>query len=205
MQIVLKNLGKRYNKEWIFKGIDKSFEIGKPVAITGPNGSGKSTLMLIISGWTLPTSGEISYSDSENQISPDNIYRDIDFIAPYTELVEELTLEEFVNFHFKFKSLQPGLATEDIIYKTNLKGDRNKYIRNFSSGMKQRLKLALGFYSSCPVLLLDEPTTNLDSYNKMWYSEEIMTVLQNKILILASNQPEEYNFAPDCIEIENYK
>jgi len=205
MQIVLKNLGKKYNREWIFKGINKSVEVGRPIAITGPNGSGKSTLMLIISGWTLPSSGEISYVYNGRKIPDDEIYHDIDIIAPYTELIEELTLEEFLRFHFKFKTLQPELKNEDIIHKTNLVRDRTKYIRNFSSGMKQRLKLALGFYSSCPILLLDEPTTNLDADNKKWYSEEIKTVLRNKILIIASNQPEEYNFAVDSIQIENYK
>lgn len=205
MQIVLEELSKKYNREWIFRGINKSVKTGNPIAITGPNGSGKSTLILIISGWTIPSSGMISYYKNDSRIRDDEIYRDIDFVAPYTELIEELTLEEFLNFHFKFKSLQFELTIEDIIQKANLDKERRKYIRNFSSGMKQRLKLALGFYSSCPVLLLDEPTTNLDNYNKNWYFEEIKTVFENKILIIASNQPEEYNFAVDFIKIIDYK
>jgi len=205
MQIILEELSKKYNRDWIFRGINKSIETGSPLAITGPNGSGKSTLMLIISGWTIPSSGMISYYKNDSKIRDDEIYRDIDFVAPYTELIEELTLEEFLNFHFKFKSLQFELTVEDIIQKANLDKERRKYIRNFSSGMKQRLKLALGFYSSCPVLLLDEPTTNLDNYNKKWYFEEIKTVFENKILIIASNQPEEYNFAVDFIKIKDYK
>lgn len=205
MQIVLEELSKKYNREWIFRGINKSVKTGNPIAITGPNGSGKSTLMLIISGWTIPSSGNISYYKNDSRIRDDEIYRYIDFVAPYTELIEELTLEEFLNFHFKFKSLQFELTIEDIIQKANLDIERRKYIRNFSSGMKQRLKLALGFYSSCPVLLLDEPTTNLDNYNKNWYFDEIKTVFENKIVIIASNQPEEYNFAVDFIKIKDYK
>jgi ABC-type multidrug transport system ATPase subunit len=205
MQIILDNLGKKYNREWIFKGINKSVKTGEPIAITGPNGSGKSTLLLIISCWTIPSFGKISYMKNENRIPDDEIYQYIDFVAPYTELIEELTLEEFLAFHFKFKSLQPGLSFDNVIQKTHLNKEKGKFIRNFSSGMKQRLKLALGFYSSCPVLLLDEPTTNLDEYNKKWYHEEIRNVSKNKILILASNQPDEYNFAVDSIKMKDYK
>jgi ABC-type multidrug transport system ATPase subunit len=205
MQIVLRGLGKKFNREWIFKGINKSITTGKPLAITGPNGSGKSTLMLILSGWTLPSNGDVSYIHTDKHINVDQIYQNIDFIAPYTELVEELTLDEFLKFHFRFKTLIPGIRIENIIQKIRLEGDEGKYIRNFSSGMKQRLKLALGLYSTCPVLLLDEPTTNLDIANKNWYDSEITGILENKIVIIASNQPKEYNFAVDFIEIENYK
>jgi ABC-type multidrug transport system ATPase subunit len=205
MQISLKGIGKRFGREWIFKGIDKTLRVGYPLAITGPNGSGKSTLMLIISGWTLPTLGKVSYNRLGNQVKTDIIYRYIDFIAPYTELIEELTLDEFLSFHFKFKGLRNGLEIENLIEKARLQNDKDKYISHFSSGMKQRLKLALGIYSSCPVLLLDEPATNLDSDNKKWYIEEIKSILTNKIVIIASNQPEEYNFAVDFIDIINYK
>ena len=205
MQIILKGAGKKYNKEWIFKGIDKSISTGRPLAVVGPNGSGKSTLMLIISGWTLPSTGSISYLQDENAIPPEEFYKSIDFVAPYTELVEELTLSELLKFHFSFKTLKDGINIRDVINKSRLEGNEDKFIKHFSSGMKQRLKLALGIYSSSPILLLDEPTTNLDKENKNWYFEEIMTLLQNKAVVIASNQPEEYTFAEDFIKIENYK
>jgi ABC-type multidrug transport system ATPase subunit len=205
MQIILNGAGKKYNKEWIFKNIDKSISTGSPLAVIGPNGSGKSTLMLIISGWTLPSAGRISYIQDESDISPDEFYKSVDFVAPYTELVEELTLDEFLKFHFNFKSIREGMSVQDVIHNSKLEGNEEKFIKHFSSGMKQRLKLALGIYSASPVLLLDEPTTNLDQENKKWYSEEIKSILGNKTVIIASNQPEEYTFAVDFIKIENYK
>jgi ABC-type multidrug transport system ATPase subunit len=205
MQIILNGASKKYNKEWIFKGVDKSISIGHPLAVVGPNGSGKSTLMLIISGWTLPSAGSISYSLDEKDIPPEEFYKLVDFVAPYTELVEELTLEEFLKFHFNFKALRQGMEIKDVIHNSRLEGNEEKFIKHFSSGMKQRLKLALGVFSTSPVLLLDEPTTNLDQENKKWYSEEITTILENKVVIIASNQPEEYTFAVDFIKIENYK
>ena len=205
MQIILKGAGKKYNKEWIFKNIDKSISTGSPLAVIGPNGSGKSTLMLIISGWTLPSAGSVSYIHNNSNILPDEFYKSVDFVAPYTELVEELTLEEFLKFHYNFKSLRDGMSVRDVIHNSKLEGHEEKFIKHFSSGMKQRLKLAIGIYSASPVLLLDEPTTNLDQENKKWYSEEIKSILRNKTVIIASNQQEEYTFAVDFIKIENYK
>jgi ABC-type multidrug transport system ATPase subunit len=205
MRIILEGAGKKYNQEWIFKGIDKTISTGHPLAVIGPNGSGKSTFMLIISGWTLPSAGSVSYLKDENIIPPEEFYKSIDFIAPYTELVEELTLIEFLKFHFSFKSLKERINIRELINKTRLEGNEEKFVKHFSSGMKQRLKLALGMYSASPILLLDEPTTNLDTENKKWYLEEITSLLQNKVVIIASNQPEEYTFAVDFIKIENYK
>jgi ABC-type multidrug transport system ATPase subunit len=205
MRIILEGAGKKYNKEWIFKGIDKSISTGLPLAVIGPNGSGKSTLMLIISGWTLPSSGSVSYLQEDNAIPPEEFYKSIDFIAPYTELVEELTLTEFLNFHFSFKSLKEGMDIKEVITKSRLEGNEKKFVKHFSSGMKQRLKLSLGIYSSSPILLLDEPTTNLDKENKKWYYEEITAILENKTVVIASNTPEEYTFAEVFIKIENYK
>lgn len=205
MQIILDGAGKKYNKEWIFRGLSKSVSSGNPLAVTGPNGSGKSTLMLIIAGWTLPNAGSVTYISDDKTLPPDEWYKQIDFIAPYTELVEELTLSEFLTFHFSFKPISGSLSIKDIIQKSHLEGNEHKFVKHFSSGMKQRLKLALGLYSASPALLLDEPTTNLDQVNKKWYMEEIDAVLRNKLVIIASNQPEEYTFASEFIQIENYK
>ena len=94
---------------------------------------------------------------------------------------------------------------KEVITKSRLEGNEKKFVKHFSSVMKQRLKLSLGIYSSSPILLLDEPTTNLDKENKKWYYEEITSILVNKTVVIASNTPEEYTFAEDFIKIENYK
>lgn len=205
MQIFLRGLGKKFNREWIFKDLNKTIQIGQPLAITGPNGSGKSTLLQIISGWSLPSAGEINYFFDGKKVSPDHVFRHMDYVAPYTELIEEMTLNEFLKFHFKFKNLRNGISIEDLIRSARLEKDRNKLLKYYSSGMKQRLKLSLGFFSACPLLLLDEPVTNLDAENKLWYSKEIKKVLTTKMIIIASNQEEEYTFADDLIKIGNFK
>lgn len=204
MEIILQDLGKKYGRQWIFKNLNVSFKTGIPFAVTGPNGSGKTTLLKIISGWLSPTSGTLQYNENGNRILPENLFKKLDFIAPYTELIEELTLKEFLGFHFAFKEIRPGLAIEEFMDLIYLRRHGNKYLRNFSSGMKQRLKLGLGFYGTSPVLLLDEPTSNLDERAKKWYHEEISKIIDKKLIIIASNQQEEFNFAFNKILIHNY-
>lgn len=205
MQIVLDNLGKKYAADWIFRDVSREIKRGQPLAVTGPNGSGKSTLIMLISGFTLPTKGTIKYQLDGKNIEASEIYKYVDLVAPYTELIEELTLHEFLKFHFSIKELIPDIDINDLIESIQLWKHKDKYIRHFSSGMKQRLKLALGLYSTSPILLLDEPTTNLDVKNQDWYYTKVNKIFANKTLIIGSNKSEEYTFASEVINFEEYK
>ena len=204
MEITLNNLSKKYHHEWIFKNLNKKFTSGNSYAIVGPNGSGKSTLVQVISGALLPSSGEITYKGTNN-ISPDDIYKYLSFASPYLELIEEFTLTEFLQFHFKFKPIQSGLMTDDLIHEMYLDKAKNKYIKNFSSGMKQRLKLGLCFFAETPIILLDEPTSNLDQKGTEWYKSLVKLTSPEKIVIIASNQPAEYEHCNEIIDINDYK
>jgi len=204
MEITLENLSKKYHREWIFKNINTTLVSGGSYAITGPNGSGKSTLIQVLAGALLPTSGNINYRNNE-VISAEEIYQHISIASPYLELIEEFTLIEFLQFHFKFKAIKTGMEIENIIDKTYLEPARNKYIKNFSSGMKQRLKLALCFFTEAPILLFDEPTSNLDEQGITWYKEHIQSTIKEKIVVIASNQKEEYAHCKTIIDINNYK
>jgi len=202
MRIVLDNLGKKFAKDWIFKDISREIISGQPLAITGPNGSGKSTLIMLISGFTLPSKGTIKYQLNGKNIEASEIYKYVDLVAPYTELIEELTLMEFLKFHFSIKELIPGIDIPGLIDNIRLWKDKDKYIRHFSSGMKQRLKLALGLFSTSPILLLDEPTTNLDVQNQDWFYNKVNTLFENKTLVIGSNKSEEYTFVEEFINFE---
>jgi ABC-type multidrug transport system ATPase subunit len=205
MVIQLEGVSKRFTGNWIFKNLSHTFLRDKSYAISGPNGSGKSTLLLIISGWILPSEGTVQYLEDGRVIDPDRVYRSLDFASPYLELIEDLTLEEFIEFHFRFKTLRPGMTTQDFIKGIYLEKDRDKLIRHFSSGMKQRLKIGLGFYSTNPVLFLDEPTTNLDERSKNWFFSSLDSAKKEKLVILASNQPEEYNLCDYRLEITDFQ
>lgn len=204
MLIKLENLTKRFNQERVFENINYTFELGNHYAITGSNGSGKSTLIQIIAGSTLPSAGMVKYSKEEQDIPVEEIFTEISLAAPYMDIIQEFTLLELLEFHFKFKKLISGKTIIDIIKDAYFEGAEHKFIKNFSSGMKQRLKLALSFYSETSVLLLDEPTSNLDERAINWYSEKIKDI-DNRLVIIASNQPEEYKSCEFVLDIEGFK
>ena len=153
MQIILQNIGRRFNRDWIFRNIDYTFTQGETYAILGPNGSGKSTLLQILNGSLTPSAGILSYSMDDKPVEVETVYKQLSLAAPYLELIEEFTLDEMADFHFKFKPYLPGMDKEGLISLLNLEGSKNKAIKYFSSGMKQRLKLALAFCSDTPMLI----------------------------------------------------
>ena len=159
MKITLTDAGKRFNRDWIFRHLGYEFLPRQHYAITGPNGSGKSTLLQVIAGAIAISEGDVGYSD----IPHEQAYRYLSLSAPYLDLVEEMTATEFLNFHHSFKPLLASLSIPDALDAVGLAGAARKQIRFFSSGMKQRLKLAQALFSATPVVLLDEPCTNLDA------------------------------------------
>jgi len=201
----LNNVGKRFNREWIFRKCSYTFYSGKSYAITGPNGSGKSTLLQVIAGAILHNEGNIQYSISNIQLPGEVHYRYISIAAPYLELIEEMTAKEMLEFHAGFKPLLPSLSIEEILKTVGLEDAANKQVRYFSSGMKQRLKLAQAFFSDTPVLLLDEPTTNLDADGITLYQNLISNYTKDRLVIVSSNVKQEYDFCEEVIEIGKYK
>jgi len=195
MHITLTNTGKRFNREWIFRHCDYEFVSGKSYAITGSNGSGKSTLLQVIAGALMHNEGSVNYSDS----SEINVHHHISIAAPYLELIEEMTAKEMLEFHAQFKPLT--LPVEKILEAVGLANAANKQLRNFSSGMKQRLKLAQAFFSDTPVLLLDEPTTNLDAEGIDLYLQLIKDHTKGRLVIVSSNDKQEYAFCEEIIAI----
>ena len=201
MQISLEQACKRFNKEWIFKNLNFQFEVGKHYALVGNNGSGKSTLLQIIAGYSGLTKGSISWSPFDAI----NIYEQISFAAPYLELVEEFTATEQFEFQAQFKPIQKDLSAEKILELIGLKNAAHKQIRYYSSGMKQRLKLALAIFSDCPILLLDEPCSNLDKEGYGLYDTLIKEYAMHKLIIVGSNDPAEYHFCKEQVNLMDYK
>ncbi|RZF58412.1 ABC transporter ATP-binding protein [Sphingobacterium corticibacterium] len=207
MSITLQNLGRRYNREWIFRRLDYTFSLGKKYAVLGSNGSGKSTLLKVLSGSLAPSEGKIAYEDKDIQpILPEDVFQQLTIAAPYMELIEEFTLRELIAFHFKFKSYLPGFDLNEVVRTLQLEKAVDKEIRFFSSGMKQRVKLALACCSSSSIVLLDEPMSNLDVAGEDWYLSLIGHTMQaNRVLIIGSNQQKEYGFCDEQINIMSYK
>ena len=204
MNITLKNIGRRFNKEWIFREINYQFEQGQKYAILGPNGSGKSTLLSILLGSLTPSEGELKYLNPQ-EINVESIYQHISFAAPYIDLIEEFTLQETIAFHFQFKGYAVGLGELEILDLLGLEKSQDKALKHFSSGMKQRTKLVLACCSNSPILLLDEPTSNLDAQGVDWYLALIEKFGENKTIIIGSNQAHEYSFCKQRLMISDYK
>lgn len=207
MQIKLTNLGKRFNRQWIFRGIDFAFEPGGAYAITGPNGSGKSTLLQVIAGALEKNEGNIVWQNeaSPKPLEPENVFQSLAIAAPYLELIEELTLSEFLQFHFSLKPILPGHSISSIIAFTGLEAAKNKQIRLFSSGMKQRVKLAQAFFANVPVLILDEPTANFDVQGNELYLNMVDTLQKDRLMLIGSNDPKEFAFCKAQLDIMAFK
>lgn len=200
-QITLQNAGKRFNRDWIFRQLNYSFESSKSYAITGSNGSGKSTLLQCIAGSYSLNEGSINWGLYNNE----NVYSAISICAPYLELIEEMTGEEFLQFHFQFKTIIHQYQIRDILAEVNLISAAAKQIRYYSSGMKQRLKLAQACFSDTPILLLDEPCTNLDKEGYEIYNYLIERYTTDRIVIVCSNEEAEIAFCNERINLSDYK
>lgn len=204
MKISLNNISKRFQRHWIFQNISTEFETPGSYAILGANGSGKSTFLRIIAGIQNPSVGKVKYHENSNSISRDKIFHHISLCAPAQELVEEFTLTEFLTFHFSFKKPINGLSVSDIIKKTGLESAKHKPLEEYSSGMKQRVKLAQAIFSDTPILLLDEPCSNLDKHGVRQYHEWIDAYGSNRIIIVASNDNKEYSFCRHQLVLSDY-
>jgi len=204
--ITLNNIGKKFRDQWIFRKVDLEIINAEKIAITGFNGSGKSTLLQMLAGYVTPSEGTIHWKNSAGPIPTEQVYNFISFASPYMELIEEFTLEENVSFFSSQKKLLPGISADVLIEKVFLHDARKKQVKHFSSGMKQRIKLALAFCADTPLLLLDEPLSNLDASGYNWYKQMLEEVNAERIVIICSNQLQKETFCcKRFINIEDYK
>jgi len=205
MEIILNNITKRYLYDWIFRNINQHFSTPTRYAILGANGSGKSTLLKILSGHLSPTKGTIEYKINGLVIDKDDIYQHLSFASPYIDLIEEFTLSETVDFHKQFKPFINNLSTDDFLEIIQLKKAKNKEVRFFSSGMKQRLKLGLAICANTSLLLLDEPTATLDEKSVDWFHQLLEKYAANRLIIIASNEERDVVTCQERISILDYK
>lgn len=190
--IQLEQIGRRFNSDWIFRQVDFSFASGTRYAVLGPNGSGKSTLLKVISGSLTPSEGALKYTLLNKELPVESVYRHLTIAAPYLELIEEFSLREMIRFHFKNKTYLNGFDEDRVIDRISLESSLDKPLRFFSSGMKQRVKLALACCAQSHLLLLDEPISNLDVKSVDWYHQLLADTAGDRLLIIFSNQEEEY-------------
>lgn len=201
ISIQLNKVSKKFGRSWIFKDISMDLHSGKSYAITGANGSGKSTLLKVVAGILTPNQGEVKCVLAGKAIAPEEMYKHITYCAPYQELPDEMTLIELLHFHKQLRKLT--IPAKQIIDMLGIEPD--KEIRNYSSGMKQRVKLALALYTDTAAIFLDEPTNTLDEHWANWYFNEVQQVAKDKLLVISSNHQPEYSFCDEVVSIAAYK
>lgn len=204
--IKLSGIGKKFNREWIFKNVDLSIEPGSKWVLLGGNGSGKSTLLQVITGYLIPEAGTVSYTKNSESIKPERINELMSMASPYIQLTEEFSLPELIDHIRIFKPFLSNLSTKEIVSILQLEHAKGKEIRHFSSGMKQRVKLGTAILADAPFLFLDEPLSNLDANAIAWYKQMIDTYGANKTIMVCSNAiKDEYGFCEKEVNIADYK
>lgn len=204
--IKLDTVSKRYTNHWIIRNANYSFD--KPIVygISGFNGSGKSTLIHLLSGYLSPSVGQIVYSnDNGGAIDRNDIYKHLSIAAPYIDIEEVFTLRKFLTFYGKFRSWQDTLGIEDILKRSGLVKHSEVEVENFSSGMKQRVKLVTAMSTLSSLVLLDEPTSYLDAEAKLWLYQMIRERPQGQMLIMASNEKSDLDQCDIVLPIEHFQ
>ena len=206
MEIFAQAVGKKFGSEWIIQNFNHHFTAANPCAILGGNGSGKSTLLKIIAGFMQAGKGKIIYKHHNKEQEADAVYQLISYAAPYLELVEEFTCLESIQFQQKFKPFVNNASVSEVLELSGLKHAADKTLKVFSSGMKQRLKLTLAIMADCPVLMLDEPCSNLDAKAIDWYHIMLEAYAKEKLIIICSNHLHyEYQICKEQINTEAFK
>jgi ABC-type multidrug transport system ATPase subunit len=193
-RLVISGLGKKFNRNWVFKDIHIELKSGQFLAVSGGNGSGKSTFLQCVLGSMGSTTGQCSLYTADHKIHEDSYAQNFSIAAPYSGIYEDFTLRETVDFHIKFKPLASGLDASGFAELIGLMNHIDKPVHQFSSGMKQRVKLGLALYSEVSVILLDEPCSHLDAKGIQWYKEQVSIRKENRIVLVASNNMETETF-----------
>lgn len=210
VNLISKDLEKSFLNKVIFRNVNLDLKTGNSIAITGRNGSGKSTLLKVLANLIKPNKGKVTVTDEGKEIITDKVYTYFGMIAPYINLYDELTAYENLEFFYDLKcrdksGFNKNDRLKEIFNEINLYSRRNDEVKNFSSGMKQRVKLAFAIINNPRILLMDEPRTNLDVEGIDLVYKIAHKQKENGILIVATNEPEDTNLCDEIISIEDYK
>jgi len=190
MRIELIDIGKRFGKQWVFKDINKIFEPGCRTCITGQNGSGKSTLLKIIAGYVGPNKGSLNRTSNGKEVEREKVFQQVAIAAPYLDVYTDLSPLETIKLQASFKPFVKTIEPQEMLEALGIGAAANKAVKDLSSGMKQRLLLSLAIFSDTEMLLLDEPTSNLDEKGVQLYTNAIASVNPQRSIIVCSNDPE---------------
>jgi heme exporter protein A len=202
VSVCAKDVKKVFGRRIIFDLIRFDLVEGESLAITGPNGSGKSTLVKIIAGVLSPTSGNIEIAIDDRVIKSEDLYQNVGLVSPYLQLYEEFSGLENLRLAADIRGISnTGEELSDLLSRVSLFHRRNDEVRAYSSGMKQRLKYAFALSHSPSVLILDEPTSNLDVEGLSMVRSIIEEQRKRGIIVLATNDKADIQFCNKVIDL----
>lgn len=205
-QLKGESVTKTFGRRLIFSDINFSYANPGIYGIAGCNGSGKSTLVKIIAGIISPTKGKVLHYSSGKIIEQENLHNYIGFVAPYLILYDEFSAEENLHYFADIRGIEYNKNRIDaLLKKFSLYERRNDIVKGYSSGMKQRLKYIFALMHSPELILLDEPTSNLDSSGKEVVYEIIKEAAVTSIVVVASNEENDLSFCKEIVYIEKFK
>ncbi|MGQ9526132.1 MAG: ABC transporter ATP-binding protein [Armatimonadota bacterium] len=200
--VELRRLSKAFGSRVLFKDVDMKLHSGECLVVTGRNGSGKTTLLRIIAGLARPSRGQVLVADEAGPMDPFRLRRHLGLVAPDLVLYDELTALENLVFFARLRGISPDRArAEALLEFVGLHRRGNELVGTFSSGMKQRLKYAYALQHSPSVLLLDEPTTNLDDDGVEMVRRVVLMQKERGVLILATNSIEEAAYGDKVLRL----
>lgn len=202
----VKQLTKYFGRRLIFSNLNFRFTDNGIYGISGPNGSGKSTLVKILAGIIGANKGEVKHFLSGKEIIPEKIHNHIGFVSPYLVLYEEFSAEENLLMFAKIRGVEYDKSRVDYLFeKFLLLKRKDDLVKTYSSGMKQRLKFIFALMHSPQLIILDEPTSNLDDEGKNSVYELIREEGNKNIVIIASNEKNDLGYCSEIIFLENFK
>lgn len=208
IEINCDDLSKTYSGRTIFKNLSFKISSTQSLTVTGSNGSGKSTLIKVIANLINSSKGNITVSSDSKEIPRDKWFLKTGLLSPYLNLYDELTGYENLDFFYKLKSSDKNNIKDridHILQRVNLYEKRNELLKNYSSGMKQKLKLAFAVLHEPEILLLDEPRSNLDKAGVDMIYEISIEQKKKGILIIATNDEDDKELCDRILSIEDYK
>ncbi len=205
-KIEFKNLTKIFGRRLVFANVNKILASPNIYGIAGSNGSGKSTISKIIAGVISPTKGKVLHSIDGQNIPSEELHKHIGFVSPYLVLYDEFTAEENLIHFARIRGIEYEKEYLDYLFNQfSLYNRKKDIVKAYSSGMKQRLKFIFALQHKPSLILLDEPTSNLDNQGKDIVYRTIEEQGKEKLVIIASNEDADLNFCKEIINIEEFK
>jgi heme exporter protein A len=190
--VLLRDVTRRFGRRTVFSAVSGEAHAGQSLVISGANGSGKSTLVKIIAGLLGPSGGEVDVRIGGKELDPVQRRRHIGYVAPDLALYAELTGAENLQFFGRLRGIH--LTRDDLIAlltRVGLRGRGRDYVGDYSSGMRQRLKYAVALLHNPALLLLDEPTANLDAEGAAIVKSIVDEQKRQGLVLIATNEAHE--------------